>query len=61
MEVVEKSKVPFFPCSAMNRQRQRNKNQIEGKEKKKIQKLETKLIVYNIKTAITITIEQTRV
>ena len=34
MEVVEKSKVPFFPCSAMNRQRQRNKNQIEGKEKK---------------------------
>ena len=35
MEVVEKSKVPFFPCSAMNRQRQRNKNQIEGKEKEK--------------------------
>ena len=35
MEVVEKSKVPFFPCSAMNRQCQRNKNQIEGKEKEK--------------------------
>ena len=44
MEVVEKSKVPFFPCSAMNRQRQRNKNQIEGKEKKKYKSLKQNLL-----------------